>query len=128
LYVVRAADVENLKLIVTRDISVATATTVSVDLAVLVEVALDGYLRVVPWGRRDVLPFWIARPTGRVVQVCRRFDLAIAVEIVIVYQIGIRGIQSVGQHVIVRVIGVLNLDYRVDPSVSIIGRIVSGDE
>jgi hypothetical protein len=128
LYVVRAADVENLKLIVTRDISVATATTVSVDLAVLEEVALDGYLRVISGCRSDVLPLRVARPPGRVVKVCRRFDLAIAVEIVIVYQIGIRSIQSMGRHVVVRVIGVLNLDYRVDPSVSIIGRIVSGDE
>tara|TARA_B110000263_G_scaffold222389_1_gene211435 strand:- start:2 stop:412 length:411 start_codon:yes stop_codon:yes gene_type:complete len=128
LYVVRAADVENLKLIVTRDISVATATTVSVDFAVLVEVALDGYLRVVSGGRRDVLPFWIARPSGRVVQVCRRFDLAIAVEIVIVYQIGIRSIQSVGQQVVVRVISILNLDDWIDPSVRALIRVIPGDE
>ena len=84
MYVVRAADVENLKLIVTRDISVATATTVSVDLAVLEEVTLDGYLRVVPGCRSDVLPLRVARSPGRVVKVCRRFDLAIAVEVVVV--------------------------------------------
>jgi len=128
LYVVRVADIENLKLIVTRDISVAATATIGIYLTVLVEVTLDGYLRVVPGGRRDILPFWRAWSTSRVVQVCRRFDFSVAVEVVIVYQIRIGGGQPVGRHVAVRVIGILYLDDGIDPSVRTLIRVISGDE
>ena len=128
MYVVRVADVEDLELIVTRDISVAATATVGVDFAVLVEVALDGYLRVVSGGRRDILPFWGAWPTSRVVQVCRGFDFSVAVEVVVVYQIRIGGGKPVGWHVVMRVIGILYLDNRIDPSVRALIQVIPGDE
>ena len=112
---VRLADVEDLKLVVGGDVGEAAARPVPVDLAVLEEVPLDGYLRVVPGRGPDVLVLVEAGTACHVVQVGRRLDLAIAVQVVVVDHLGIGRLQPVCHQIAVRVVLVLYLHDRVDP-------------
>ena len=83
--------------------------------AVFEEVALNRNFRRVAGRRSDVLEFRIARTSGNVVQLGRRGNVSVAVQVVIVDEQHVFGLQSVSHEIAVTVIFILNFNHRVDP-------------
>ena len=113
--VVGLRDVKDLELVVRRDVGVATAGAVGMLHAVFEEVALNRNFRRVAGRRSDVLEFRIARTSGNVVQLGRRGNVSVAVQVVIVDEQHVFGLQSVSHEIAVTVIFILNFNHRVDP-------------
>ena len=82
--VIRVAYVEDLELVVARNICKAATSPIAIYLAVLVEVPFDSYLGVIPWGRSDILEFLTTGPPSGIIELRRRLDVAIAIQVVVV--------------------------------------------
>ncbi len=95
--VVWLRDVQDFELVVRRHIGVAATGSIRILDAIFHEIAFDCNFGGVAGGRSDVLVFRETWPSGNVVEFRGRGDISVAVEVVVINENHVVGLQSVGQ-------------------------------
>ena len=124
--VVGLGNIKDFELIVRRHVSVAPARSVGMLYTIFHEVAFDGDLRRVSGCWPDVLEFRIALAPGHVVQLGWGGNVAVAVEVVVVDEEHVVGLQPVCHEVAVAVVLVLDLHDGINPLRGLSALIVVG--